>query len=71
MNTGTLVRRHLIEPINSVCLMAGFIRERKISRGCLAAAYPSGILMLWIMLMKPEVEIDFGARQVGSVEVGC
>lgn len=54
------------------CLLNGWIQKRKkISRGCLAAADPSGMLMLCIMLMKPEVEIDFGARQVGSVEVRC
>lgn len=43
--------------------------RKKIPRGCQAAADPSGMLMLWIMLVKSEVEIDFGARHVGSVGI--
>lgn len=43
--------------------------KKKIPRGCPAAADPSGLLKLWTMLVKLEVEIDFGVRHVGSVRV--
>lgn len=60
----TSYREHQQDLLN-VCVWG----RKKIPRGCLAAADPPGRCMLWIMLVMLEIEIDSGARHVGSVGV--